>query len=56
MTMSLLEVFVETLEERIRELNGAGKALVTAIERYNQDVCDWNDVIEKKESFKKLLR
>ena len=32
--MSINEVFIQTLEARIRELMAANKALVTAVEQY----------------------
>ena len=37
--MSILEVFVETLEGRIRELSTASAALVDAVERYARQEC-----------------
>ena len=54
--MSINEVFIETLEARIRELNKASAALVSAVERYARQECLRSELLNIKNELKKLLK
>jgi len=58
--MTTKDIFIETLEERIRDLNEAGKALVDAVERHcaprpGQE-CLRSELLNTKNELKKLLK
>lgn len=57
--MSINEVFVESLEARIRDLNAAASALVDAVEKYTVQVpgeyIHRSELLIKKDNLKKLL-
>ena len=59
--MSTKDIFIETLEEKIRDLDKAGRALVDAVERHcaprpGQEYCLRSELLNTKETFKKLLK
>ena len=58
--MSTKDIFIESLEARIRELNQAGRLLVDAVERHcaptpGQEYCLRSELLNTKNAFKKLL-
>ena len=57
--MSTKDVFIESLEARIRELNKAAAALVEAVEKYTiqvpGDYLTRTELLIKKDNLKKIL-
>ena len=53
--MSIKDVFIETLESSISEMNAAGAALVDAVERYLRQECLRSELINTKNALKKIL-
>lgn len=54
--MGILEVFIESLEGRIRELSAAAQSLVDAVERYARQECLRSELLNTKERLKAMLK
>ena len=54
--MSTKDIFIDSLEERIRELNAAAMALVDAVERYARQECLRAELMARKDNLKDLLK
>ena len=56
MTMSTKDIFIDSLEERIRELKVAARDLCVAVERYTRQEILRSELMIKKDNLKNLLK
>lgn len=54
--MSINELIMDSLEERLRELNAAARSLVDAVERYTRQECLRSELINIKNEVKAKLK
>ena len=54
--MSTKDIFIETLEARIKELRAGAANLVDAVERYARQECLRSELLNTKNALKKLLK
>lgn len=54
--MSTKDVFIDSLEERIRELKVAARDLCVAVERYTRQEIHRSELMAKKDNLKTLLK
>ena len=56
MTMSTKDIFIDSLEERIRELKVAARDLCVAVERYTRQDILRSELMARKDNLKNLLK